>query len=79
MVTDAHFERATASPALPESTPETPSEKALQYTSVRASNGQNGSLPDSEKTPDLLGLTNSYMNVHEFHIPPTGFEPVYAD
>ncbi len=82
-VTDADYARAAStiqpSPASPETAPKQAAHNAAQYGAETARKAPQGDNADDEETGNLLGFAEVCSNVHECPIPPTGFEPVYAD
>ena len=54
-------------------------QNAAQERATMAGNDTRKATSDQEKTLDLQSFTETCTNVHTITLPPTGFEPVYAD
>ncbi len=78
--TDAHFERAIAEPENePSSALKKAAQKAAQYGAKPDYTEPQGEDDAMQKTQYLLDNANTCESVHITTLPPTGFEPVYAD
>ena len=73
-INDAHFEKALGAPALQKAL-----QKALQQSPVATCNEVKASDEILQKPKDLQVFSDTCSDVHKNPIPPTGFEPVYAD
>ena len=79
-VTGADIERALQEPNRGDDADKTDIvQNAAQEPATMAGNDTQKANNDQEQTLDWQGFSVTCTNVHTITLPPTGFEPVYAD